>query len=156
MIHPSAQAPRICCSGEYHRGGLGADVHWKWFAEALLDRPFNTREGYRPGNEIDAALGVLYDGIRLGQTGTMATLLQLIGSDRLHDSGAQADPYNSGYHRLLLSPGVQAGLGAWQVYGDAEFRLYHYANAAPSVAVEGTQGQLVPAVLLKFMVSYHW
>jgi hypothetical protein len=142
--------------GAYHVGSLGTDPHLKWFAEALLDRPCNTREGYRPGNEIDAALGALYDGIQLGQVGTLATLLQLIGSDRLHDSGVQADPYNSGYHRLLLSPGVEASVGQWKIYGDAEFRVYHYANAAPSVAVEGTQGQLVPSVLFKFMVSYHW
>jgi hypothetical protein len=142
--------------GAYHVGSLGTDPHLKWFAEALLDRPCNTREGYRPGNEIDAALGALYDGIQLGQVGTLATLLQLIGSDRLHDSGVQADPYNSGYHRLLLSPGVEASVDQWKIYGDAEFRVYHYANAAPSVAVEGTQGQLVPSVLFKFMVSYHW
>ena len=142
--------------GGYHLGSIGAGPHLKWFAEALLDRPFNTREGYRPGNEIDAAVGVLYDGIALGQVGTLATLLQLIGSDRLHDSGVQADPYNSGYHRLLLSPGLEAGFGPWQVYGDAEFRVYHYANAAPSVAIEGTQGQLVPSGLFKVMVSYHF
>lgn len=142
--------------GGYHVGSIGAGPHLKWFAEVLLDRPFNTREGYRPGNEVDAAVGALYDNIALGQIGTLATLLQLIGSDRLHDSGYQADPYNSGYHRLLLSPGLEAGFGRWQVYGDAEFRIYHYANAAPSVAIEGTQGQLVPSLLLKLMVSYHF
>jgi hypothetical protein len=51
---------------------------------------------------------------------------------------------------------VEASVDQWKIYGDAEFRVYHYANAAPSVAVEGTQGQLVPSVLFKFMVSYHW
>jgi hypothetical protein len=142
--------------GGYHLGILSTDGHLKWFAEALLDRAFNMREGYRPGNEVDVAAGVLYDGIRLGQTSTLASLLQLIGSDRLHDSGANADPVNSGYRRLLLSPGLEASLGQWKVYGDIEYRLYHYANAASSVAVEGTQGQLVAPVLFKFMVSYNW
>jgi hypothetical protein len=52
--------------GGYHVGSIGAGPHLKWFAEVLLDRPFNTREGYRPGNEIDAAVGALYDGIRSG------------------------------------------------------------------------------------------
>jgi hypothetical protein len=142
--------------GGYHIGGIGGSAQLKWFAEVLLDRAFNTREGYRPGNEVDAAVGVLYDNIPLGQQGTLATLLQLIGSDRLHDSGANADPYNSGYHRLLLSPGLEANLREWKIYGDAEFRLYHYANAAPSVDTEGTQGQLVAPVLFKLMLSYHW
>ena len=90
----------------------------------------------------------------LGNNGKLTALLQVIGSDRLHDSGVNADPPNSGYHRVLLSPGLEADVGRWKFYGDAEFRVYHYANAAPSVATEGTQGQLVAPVLLKFIVSY--
>ncbi len=78
----------------------------------------------------------------------------MIGSDRLHDSGVNADPPNSGYQRVLLSPGLEADVGKWKLYADAEFRVYHSANAAPSVATEGTQGQLVAPVLLKFMVAY--
>ncbi len=142
--------------GGYHLGSLGSNTHLKWFGEALLDRPFDYREGYKPGTETDAAAGVLYDGIRLGQTTSLAALLQVIGSYRTHDSGVNADPPNSGYHRLLLSPGVEASFGQWKVYGDAEYRLYHYANAAPSVAYEGTQGQLVATWLFKFMVSYNF
>jgi hypothetical protein len=142
--------------GGYHLGSLSSDHHLKWFAEALLDRPFDYRAGYRPGTETDAAAGVLYDGIQLGQRGSLATLVQVIGSYRTHDSGVNADPPNSGYHRVLLSPGVEAGLGQWKVYADAEFRLFHYANAAPSVATEGTQGQLVANWLFKFMVSYNF
>ena len=142
--------------GGYHLGILSDSYHLKWFAEALLDRAFNTREGYRPGNELDVATGILYDGFQFGRQGSAAALLQVIGSNRHHDSGYNADPDNSGYHRVLLSPGVEASVGHWKYYADAEFRVYHYANAAPSVATEGTQGQLVAPVLLKVMVSYHW
>ncbi len=140
--------------GAYHLGNISPAYHLQWFAEALFQRAFNTREGYRPGNETDAAVGVLYNGIQLGKTNTLTTLLQVIGSDRLHDSGVNADPPNSGYRRVLLSPGLEADVGKWKFYGDAEFRVYHYANAAPSVAYEGTQGQLVAPALLKFIVSY--
>jgi hypothetical protein len=140
--------------GGYHLGGFRGNSHLKWFAEALLDKPFNYREGYKPGTETDAALGMLYDGIRLGQSASLAAVLQVIGSYRSHDSGVNADPPNSGYHRVLLSPGLEASFGQWKVYGDAEYRLYHYANAASSVAYEGTQGQLVATWLFKFMVSY--
>lgn len=142
--------------GAYHLGILSARYPLQWFAEALLDRAFNSRGGYRPGNELDAAVGVSYSGFRLGQSGALATLLQLIGSDRLRDSGPNADPANSGYRQLLLSPGAEASLGRWKFYGDLEFPLYHYANAAASVAVEGTQGQLIAPMLVKFNVSYHW
>ncbi len=140
--------------GGYHLGTISVENHLKWFVEALFQRAFDSREGYRPGNETDAAAGLLYDGFQLGSSGKLTALLQVIGSNRLHDSGVNADPSNSGYHRVLLSPGLEADVGKWKFYGDAEFRVYHYANAAPSVATEGTQGQLVAPVLLKFIVSY--
>jgi hypothetical protein len=142
--------------GGYHLGAIGDSYHLKWFAEALYDRAFNTREGYRPGNELDAAVGVMYAGVPLGDSGFLATLLQLIGSDRLRDSGVNANTPNSGYQRLLLSPGAEVTFGHWQIYGDAEFRLYHYANAAASLAQVGTQGQLVAPMLIKVMLSYQW
>ena len=140
--------------GGYHIGNVGADEHLKWFAEALFQRAFNTREGYRPGNETDAGVGLLYQGIQVSDNITLTALAQVLASDRLHDSGENADPPNSGYHRVLLSPGLEADIGHWKVYGDAEFRVYHYANAASSVALEGTQGQLVASTLVKFIVSY--
>jgi hypothetical protein len=140
--------------GGYHLGNLSVEHHLQWFVEALFQRAFDSREGYRPGNETDAAAGLLFDVTPLGKDDKLTALLQVIGSDRLHDSGVNADPDNSGYRRVLLSPGLEADVGKWKFYGDAEFRVYHYANAAPSVATEGTQGQLVAPVLLKFIVSY--
>ncbi len=142
--------------GAYHLGMLSERAHLNWFAEALYDRAFNTRNGYRPGNETVVAAGIVYNGLQLGQRGSLATLLQVSASDRLRDSGVNSDSMNSGYKRVLLSPGVEAGIGHWKYYADAEFRIYHYANAAPSLAAEGTRGQLVAPVLLKIMVSYHW
>ena len=142
--------------GAYHLGAIGDSYHLKWFTEALYDYALNSREGYRPGNELDAAVGLMYAAIRLGGSGSLTPLLQLIGSDRLRDSGVNADPANSGYQRLLISPGAEVTLGRWQIYADAEWRLYHYANAASSLEQQGTQGQLVAPVLLKLVVSYGW
>jgi hypothetical protein len=142
--------------GGYHIGNVAGVAPLQWFVEGLYDRAFNSREDYRPGNEFDAAAGVLYSALQVTPQASLVPLLQLIGSWRLHDSGANADPANSGYHRLLISPGAELGLGKWKFYLDAEFRLFHYANAASSVAVEGTQGQLVAPVLIKAMIGYHF
>lgn len=140
--------------GGYHLGTISVEHHLQWFAEALYQRAFNSREGYRPGNETDAAVGLLYGGIPLGAHYQLTALLQVIGSSRLHDSGVNADPPNSGYQRLLLSPGLEADVGNWRFYGDAEVRVYQYSNAAASLATEGTQGQLAARVLVKLIVSY--
>jgi hypothetical protein len=142
--------------GAYHLGAIGDSYHLQWFVEGLYDRAFDSREGYRPGDELDAAVGVMYAGIPLARGSSLSVLLQLLGSNRLRDSGVNADPPNSGYQRVLLSPGAQVTFGRWQLYSDAEFRLYHYANAAASVEQEGTQGQLVAPVLLKVVLSYQW
>lgn len=148
--------------GAYHLGNIGAagrvggSGQLQWFGEFLLDRAFNSREGYRPGNEMDAALGLLYSGIQVSPNVTVSPLLQVIASDRLHDSGINADPPNSGYERLLISPGLAVNIDQWSLYADAEFRVLHYANAAASVDVEGTQGQLIAPVLIKAMVSYNF
>lgn len=142
--------------GGYHLGTLSVEHHLQWFVEGLFQRAFNSRAGYRPGNETDAAVGLLYGGLQLGTVNNLTALLQLIGSSRLHDSGVNADPPNSGYQRVLVSPGLEADVGKWRFYGDAEFRVYHYANAAASRATQGTQGQLVAPVLLKFIVGYHF
>jgi len=142
--------------GGYHVGTLSYDAHLKWFGEALYDRAFNSRDGYRPGNELDIAVGTLYDGFRIGSRAGLVALLQVLASNRLRDTGVNADPYNSGYQRLLLSPGAEVSIDHWKVYGDVEFLIYNYANAAPSVATVGTQGQLVAPWLVKFMISYQW
>jgi hypothetical protein len=141
--------------GGYHLGTLSQSYQLGWFAEALYSWATDSREGYRPGNELDAAIGVDYASLHLQST-SIVPLVQLIGSFRWRDSGINADPDNSGYRRLLIAPGAEVSTGPWKIYADAEFRLYHYANAASSIAVEGTQGQLIAPVLIKLMVSYHW
>jgi len=141
--------------GGYHLGSLSNANQLQWFAEVLFDWATNSREGYRPGDELDTAVGMTYSGLH-SESVSVAPLVQLIGSFRWRDSGINADPDNSGYRRLLLAPGAEISAGQWKIYADAEFRIYHFANAASSVAVEGTQGQLIAPVLIKLMLSYHW
>jgi hypothetical protein len=138
----------------YHFGALNRTATISWFAQARYELAVATQKGYRPGDELDAAVGVTWD---LGQHGPftkIAPILQLVDSDRAHDRGPAADPLNSGYERVLISPGVELRLNRVRVAGDVEIPLYQHVNAAPAVDTEGTRGQLVAPVLGKIQLSY--
>ena len=121
--------------GGYHMGlvpGVGA---WNWFTDGQWDEPMLDAGGYRPGAELDAALGAYYDGWRPGGF-KIAPLAQVLGAARWRDIGAIADPGNSGYRRVLLSPGLEVSKDAVRVYGDVEFPVYQFVNGNQLVASE--------------------
>jgi hypothetical protein len=57
-----------------------------WFAQAELDVPVLTQGGYRPGVEIDTALGVYYQRLSIGKV-RITPVLQAIPSWRTRDTG---------------------------------------------------------------------
>lgn len=120
--------------GAYHQSMLGTDGTWNWFAQGQWERAVATRDGYRPGDELDAAAGVYYNGWTFGATSQVAPVLQLIVSDRLHDSGSNADPANSGYQRLLLAPGIEYDTGNFRIYADIEVPVYQNTHGDQLVA----------------------
>ena len=142
--------------GGYHVGhiGVGREGAAHWFAQAQYKIAVATQNGYRPGNEIDSALGVSYD-LATGGVTKLSPTLQLLGSVRARDSGVNAVPLNSGYQRLLIAPGARVQLSRkLSVYADVELPIAQYTNAASSVAIEGTAGQLVAPALFKMQVNY--
>jgi hypothetical protein len=130
--------------GAYHQTSLDAENTWSWFVQGQWEAAFATRDGYRPGNEIDAATGVYYGGWQFGRQSTLAPVLQLIVSRRAHDGGVNADAPNSGYTRLLASPGLEFDSGRFKLYADVEFPIYQDING----------DQLVASRLYKFILSY--
>lgn len=141
--------------GGYHVGKIGGSSKWSYFVQTRYQVSLGPRDGYRPGNESDTAVGVTYDLGEAGVLGRVSPTLQLLDSYRLHDTGPQADPLNSGYERLLISPGVSFQLThKLNLYADVEIPLYQHTNTASSVAVEGTSGQLVAPALFKMQLSY--
>ncbi len=132
--------------GFYHQDRLTKDNVYSWFVQGMWDRPFMTKGGYRPGSEVDAALGIYHEGWSLGNAVWVTPLLQLIGSNRLKDSGTNANPGDSGYDRLLLSPGAEISFGRAKVYGDVEVPIYQHVNG----------NQLVAPALFKMIVSYRF
>lgn len=128
--------------GGFHRARFGS-LHWNWFGQAELDLPVLKTGGYRPGLEVDAAAGIYYDGLSLGRV-KISPVAQVIGSWRGRDNGAAAAPDDSGYQRVLLSPGIEFHLHPVKIYADVEIPVYQNM----------TGNQLVAPVLFKLSVSY--
>ena len=138
--------------GAYHVGGLNSDDSLAWFVQAKYQFAALTRNDYRPGNDFNAALGLTWSFGARGSETRITPVLQLIGSARQRDSGANSDPDNSGYRRLLIAPGVEARLGKVRLYADVEFPVFQYTNAAPSGSDKS--GQLVASTFLRAQISY--
>ena len=132
--------------GAYHEANLNADNTWTWFVQGQWERAFANRDGYRPGNELDAGGGVYYSGWVFGKNSSLSPVLQLLASDRWHDSGINADPPDSGYQRLLAAPGLEYDTGNLKLYADIEVPLYQNVNG----------NQLVASRLYKFIVAYNF
>jgi len=114
---------------------------------------------YYPGMQIDGAIGVNYNNLYhvLGLD-KVTPLVQVIVSHRNADSGTGSDPYNSGFDRVMISPGVEltkvvdeANNRVFKLYGDVEVPVYYRANAANNA---GTEGQLVAPYLIRVVASY--
>ena len=140
--------------GGFHRGNLTKDNSWSWFGQALLDLPLVGQDNYLPGLEIDAAAGIYYNGWTFRGV-NITPLAQIIASERTSDSGnnasgGQDDPpvgeKDSGYRRILLSPGIEFDRHPWTVYADVELPVYEHV----------TGNQLVAPWLFKCILTYHF
>ena len=137
--------------GGFHRGNIGQSMKWEWFAQADADLPALTQADYRPGFELDAAAGIDYTGFSLGRL-QIIPLAQVIASERTRDLGNDAaggandgnNGINSGYTRVLLSPGIEFHLHPVKIYADVEVPVF----------VHVTGNQLVAPVLFKISLSY--
>ena len=138
--------------GAFHRQQFAKGSDWNWYAQALLDVPTLIQGSYRPGLEVDAAAGIYYEGWSIGRL-RISPIAQVIGSFRTSDSGNDASggendgpvgEKDSGYERLMLSPGIEFHLHPISVYADAEFPVYQHF----------TGNQLAAPALFKVVVSY--
>jgi len=120
--------------GAYRQVNLDAENLWTGFGQLHYDRAFAAHAGYRPGNELDAAAGVYYSGWQFGRKGTVAPVLQLLVSDRLRDTGVNADNPDTGYLRVLAAPGLELDFGKTRFYADVEFPFYQDVNGQQLVA----------------------
>jgi hypothetical protein len=120
--------------GAYHQAGLDAENLWTGFVQLHYDWALAEHDGYRPGNELDAAAGVYYSGWEFGAKTTLAPVLQALVSDRRRDTGVDSANGDSGYLRVLAAPGLELDMGKARLYADIEFPLYQDVNGNQLVA----------------------
>ena len=163
--------------GGFHRGLITGDNAWQYFYQAMWRQPFLYRDvadpqgffdgnaglvqSYHPGLQVDGAAGIVYNNLYnvLGFD-KITPLGQVIISHRNRDTGTGSDPFNSGFDRVMLSPGIEftkvldeANNRVGKVYFDIEVPVYYRANAANNA---GTEGQLVAPYLLRLTASYNF
>ena len=129
--------------GGFYRHHMNLRAKLFWFAQTELDVPVLTQEHYRPGLELDSALGVYYRGSNIARFQHFAGE-QLIVSERTSDGGAaSAHPVASGFKRELISPGIEVDVPPLKFYADAEVTVYQ----------NFTGNQIAAPVLMKAKVA---
>lgn len=133
--------------GAYHWGNLPLSLEnhqFNWYIEGSYDLPVFTQDHYKPGREFDGALGLTYNLGTVAFLKEIAPLVALVGSDRVRDSQSQADPTNTGYSRLLITPGIETKLSVIRWYTDIGIPIYQNVNG----------DQITAPYLLKTVLSY--
>ena len=114
--------------GAYYRtpvSGRGA-----WFAQGLWQAALGEREDYHPGDRVGVDLGYRHQ-----LSDRFAALLQLNLLYRERDSGAQAEPEDSGGYFAFISPGLSFNIGrSTQLYSFVQLPVYQYVNGVQLTA----------------------
>jgi hypothetical protein len=128
---------------------LGAFHHQKfaardasWFVQGSYQHALGSHDGYKPGAQFGADLGY-----RHGLGASWGLLAQLNFLHKRSDSGAQAEPADTGSRALYASPGVSYAVGSnMQVYAFYQHALYRKVTGVQIGAdrsfVAGVSGHL--------------
>ena len=100
---------------------------WSWFARAQVVLPMNSRDDYKPGRQL-----LLDGGVRYAVTTAVGAMLQVNGQFKGRDSGANAEPDDSGQRQVFITPGV-----TWAFSRDAQ--AYAFVQLPVYQAVNGVQ-----------------
>jgi len=108
--------------GVYRYGTL--NKNWDWFAQGLFQASIKTLHGYRPGNAVN-----LNTGVRYMAYDKIVPQLQINAQTRQRDTGANADPANTGGKLVYLSPGLTVTLNkSTKIYGFIQIPVYQYVE----------------------------
>jgi len=127
-LQPGTGTTDIILGGYY--SGVLPFKDSSWFAQGLWQSAFGSREDYKPGPRWTIDFGYRYE-----LNGNVGLMLQLNALHRSRDSGAEAEPEDSGGKFLFLSPGISVAINKdVQIYGFLQFPLYQYVNGVQLTA----------------------
>lgn len=108
-----------------------APLHgWSWFTRALAVIPGNEKDGYKPGRQLQVDGGVRY-----AVSTNVGLMLQVNAQWKGRDSGADAEPEDSGQRAVFASPGVSWNVARdTQVYAFVQVPLYQRVTGVQLVA----------------------
>ena len=76
--------------------------------QGFFDGNLGVVQTYHPGMQIDGAVGIVYNNwYNVLGFDKITPLAQVIVSHKDSDSGTGSDPLNSGFDRVMLSPGIE-------------------------------------------------
>ena len=100
---------------------------WSWFTRAQAVLPTGSRDGFKPGRQLQLDAGARY-----ASSSSVGLMLQVNASIKGRDNGPNAEPEDSGQRAIFLSPGM-----SWNLGRDAQ--LYAFVQVPVYQAVNGVQ-----------------
>jgi len=100
---------------------------WSKYGRVLATLPMNTRDGYKPGEQVQVDVGTRY-----AVNDRLALMLQVNGVWKDRDSGPEAEPADSGQTAIFASPGISYAIRR-------DLQLYAFVQAALYQRVNGVQ-----------------
>jgi hypothetical protein len=124
--------------GCYAFGSLAPD--WGCFGQLLFQKPLAEKNGFKPGDGVNASFGLRYTGFA-----SLTPHLQLNARAEGRESGINADAGNSGATLVYLSPGMTFNVSP-------VFQIYAFAQLPVAQRVTGLQIEPRSSV----SVGMHW
>jgi hypothetical protein len=132
--------------GAYHLGRITKDNQWAYYLQGQIDQPIAHQDNYLPGGELVLVAGAYYEGWKLSGSAKLSPVGQLRYVHRRPDGGPDGKPDETGYTRVLVSPGLELEVG----------KLRLYADVAVPLRTNARGNQLFANEMWKFNASYHF
>ena len=139
-LQPGTGTTDLLLGGYFHHKLVREDA--SWFVQAQYQHALNSHAQFKPGAQLGFDLGY-----RKGVGQKLGLMVQLNVLHKQSDSGAEAEPADSGGRFVFASPGISYALpGGAQLYGFVQQPLYRHVNgvqlSAARAFLVGVSGHL--------------